>query len=101
MAFDRWATDAIVGGVGLGRKPSRIGIPIMRISWLLTAFVSFPAFAYIDPNTGGMILQMLAPIIAAIAGAWLFAKDYIRRLWGRIFRRRSTPVSEDTDSKQP
>lgn len=80
---------------------SLIGVSIMRIFWLPVAFVSFPAFAYIDPNTGGMILQMLAPIIAAIAGAWLFAKDYIRRLWGRIFRRRSMPVSENTDRKQP
>lgn len=73
----------------------------MRGLWLLVFFVPLPASAYIDPNTGGMILQMLAPIIAAIAGAWLFAKDYIRRIWGRLFRRRSTPVSDANDSKRP
>ena len=82
-------------------KSKLIGVSNMRGLWLLVFFVPLPASAYIDPNTGGMILQMLAPIIAAVAGVWLFAKDYIRRLWGRLFRRRSTPASDANDSKRP
>jgi len=49
---------------------------------------ALPAWAYIDPNAGGMLFQLLAPMFAAIVGAWLFLRRWIaaqlRRLWHRL-----------------
>lgn len=45
-----------------------------------------PALAYIDPNTGGLIFQLLAPLIAMIASAWLLARDFIRTQFTRLWR---------------
>ncbi len=42
---------------------------------------SSPAFAYIDPNTGNLIYQILLPIITVITTACLFFKNKIRRLY--------------------
>ena len=53
-------------------------------------FLLFPGsvWAYIDPNAGGMLFQLLAPLFAAVVGAWLFLRRWIaeqvRRLWRRI-----------------
>lgn len=55
---------------------------------LLTLLQPLPVWAYIDPNAGGMLLQLLAPLFAAIIGGWLFLRRWIvewaRRLWRRI-----------------
>jgi len=55
-------------------------------------FVS-PAHAYIDPNAGGMLFQMLAPLFAAAVGAWLFLRRWIaewaRRAWSRLTGRKA------------
>lgn len=40
-----------------------------------------PAFAYIDPNTGNLIFQILLPVITVITTACLFFKSKIRRLY--------------------
>lgn len=46
------------------------------------------AQAYIDPNAGGMLFQLLAPVFAAVIGAWLFLRrwiaDFARRLWRKL-----------------
>jgi hypothetical protein len=50
------------------------------------------AWAYIDPNAGGMLFQLLAPVFAAAVGAWLFLRRWIaeavRNLWHRLTGRR-------------
>lgn len=50
------------------------------------------AYAYIDPNAGGMLFQLLAPVFAAAVGAWLFLRRWIaeavRNLWHRLIGRR-------------
>ncbi len=57
---------------------------------LLWALLLAPgtASAYIDPNAGGMLFQLLAPLFAAVVGGWLFLRRWIgaqlRRLWRRI-----------------
>ena len=38
------------------------------------------AHAYIDPNAGGMLFQLLAPVFAAVVGAWLFLRRWITEL---------------------
>ena len=46
------------------------------------------AWAYIDPNAGGMLFQLLAPVFAAAIGAWMFLRRWIghqvRRFWCRL-----------------
>lgn len=64
------------------------------IMFLSTLALPSVAWAYIDPNTGGMIFQMLAPILAAIAGAWIMAKDYIKRTFFRLIGREPKAESE-------
>ena len=68
----------------------------MRSSRLLTVVCTalalllpaLPAWSYIDPNAGGMLFQLLAPVFAAIVGGWLFLRRWIaaqlRRLWNRL-----------------
>jgi hypothetical protein len=46
-----------------------------------------PALAYIDPNAGGMLFQLLAPIFAAAVGAWLFLRRWIADLARRAWRK--------------
>lgn len=50
------------------------------------------AYAYIDPNAGGMLFQLLAPVFAAAVGAWLFLRRWIaetvRNFWHRLIGRR-------------
>ncbi len=60
----------------------------------LAALLCLPldAFAYIDPNAGGLLFQLLAPVFAALVGVWLFLRrwiaDAMRRAWRRLTGRR-------------
>lgn len=64
----------------------------MRLAALFTVVLLLvlpgSAWAYIDPNAGGMLFQLLAPLFAAVVGGWLFLRRWIteqvRRLWRRI-----------------
>lgn len=48
-----------------------------------------PAHAYIDPNAGGVLFQLLAPVFAAAVGAWLFLRRWIADLMRRAWRKLS------------
>ncbi|HEY1091428.1 MAG TPA: hypothetical protein VGE47_10065 [Burkholderiaceae bacterium] len=52
-----------------------------------------PAQAYIDPNAGGMLFQLLAPLFAALIGAWVFLRRWIaawaRRIWASLTGRKT------------
>ena len=67
-------------------NPYRLLPPACALLALLLP--ALPAWAYIDPNAGGMLFQLLAPMFAAIVGAWLFLRRWIaaqlRRLWNRL-----------------
>lgn len=57
----------------------------------LSLFVS-PAFAYIDPNTGGYLFQLLAPLLALAISAWMFFSNQVKAIWHsirRLFSRKS------------
>lgn len=61
---------------------------------------------YIDPNTGGMLFQILAVIFAALSGMVLLFSSKIRMFWARLRRRvRETAQSDsnqqDSDSGPP
>jgi|APDOM4702015118_1054815.scaffolds.fasta_scaffold07127_2 site-specific recombinase len=63
----------------------------MRALVLLSLLLPLPALAYVDPNAGGILLQILAPLFAAIAGAWLFLRrwiaDWCRSVWRQLTER--------------
>jgi hypothetical protein len=58
---------------------------------LILASATTPAFAYLDPGDGSMLLQA---ILAAVAGSVFALKHYWRRL-ASLFRRK--PRREQTD----
>ena len=79
---------------------SSISLRFLRTWLLLLALSPLPALAYIDPNTGGMIFQVLAPILAMITSAWLFLRDRIKagfyRLRRMIFPQRASQTAPTT-----
>lgn len=52
---------------------------------------------YIDPNTGGMLFQVLAGLLAVLSGVLFFFSRQIRQGIARL-RRRTRKHEEDTQS---
>lgn len=52
---------------------------------------------YIDPNTGGMLFQVLATILAVFSGAILLFSSKIRAFFARMRRKKN----EITDNSTP
>jgi hypothetical protein len=50
---------------------------------------------YIDPNTGGMLFQLLAVIFAALSGFVLFFSGRIRMFFAKLRRR----IREGSDGR--
>jgi len=67
-------------------------IRALALAFAATVCLSAPAYAYIDPNAGGMLFQLLAPLFAAAVGVWLFLRrwiaDLVRRTWWRLTGRK-------------
>ena len=67
---------------------SRLRVMVLCVAMFTLCALPTPAMAYIDPNAGGMLFQLLAPVFAALIGAWLFLRRWIadlaRRVWARI-----------------
>jgi hypothetical protein len=57
----------------------------MRWRWLIGVllFVNLttPAYAYIDPNSGGPLFQLLTPLLALAAAGLTFARRQLGRAW--------------------
>ena len=59
----------------------------MQIFFIMLALIPLSetnVFAYIDPNTGGYVFQILVQIFAAIGAAYVFFKNQIKRAATRI-----------------
>jgi hypothetical protein len=54
------------------------------IAVLLIALLPTPAWAYIDPNAGGVLYQIFTPMVASIAVVWIVAKEKVSLLFGRL-----------------
>ena len=61
--------------------------PVALFGLLVAFLVPSTALAYIDPNTGGLLFQLLAPIFAGILGAWVFMRKAIGGLFRGIWRK--------------
>lgn len=42
------------------------------------------AHAYIDPNAGGLLYQLLFPLLIALAGAWAVLRQKVRELFSAL-----------------
>ena len=62
----------------------RVGAPLALGAVFLTVTASAPAYAYLDPGTGSMMLQLL---LGGIAGAMVVAKLYWHRFRGFVTSR--------------
>ena len=65
----------------------------------LLVLIPAPAAAYIDPNTGNIIFQILFPIITAVVAGYLFLKNAIRRKLGSFKKnlREKSPEKNQND----
>ncbi len=52
---------------------------------LFFAALCLPAQAYIDPNTGGMIMQVLTPLLLILGVAWATFRRKLGELKTKIF----------------
>lgn len=77
------------------RKFVLIMLAVTMLSFALTE----PAFAYIDPSTGGALYQLLMPIVALVSIGYAVLKRRISAaasfMWERTFR------SGDRSTKTP
>ncbi len=46
--------------------------------------ITTPAQAYVDPNAGGLLFQLLAPIFALITASVAFARRKLLRAWNTL-----------------
>jgi len=68
---------------------SRSARPYALFLLLTGLTATAPALAYIDPNAGGLLFQVLTPILALLAAAATFARRQIGLFWlllSRAFR---------------
>jgi hypothetical protein len=68
-----------------------------RVTALVFASTATPALAYIDPNVGGQLAQILAPIVTMIIGVVAFARHWLKALLTRTTDRLRALVSRVRD----
>jgi hypothetical protein len=54
---------------------------------------------YIDPNTGGMLFQVLAVLLAVGSGIILIFSSKIRMAWARLMRKRRGASEEPVENE--
>jgi len=52
-------------------------------------FFPINCHAYIDPNAGGFLFQLLFPLVIAVVGAWTVFRQRIGAVLNRLRRRSS------------
>ena len=57
--------------------------------------------AYIDPNTGGMLFQLLAVLIGVISGVLLLFSNQLKKAFYRMKRSLRGSKSEQVEENQP
>jgi hypothetical protein len=59
----------------------------------------FGFLAYIDPNAGGWLFQMLFPVFVAIGGVWMVLRKKLSALRNRLTGRKGNPPTREDDGK--
>lgn len=63
--------------------------PLPRWRWAIAAALALTVLdchAYIDPNAGGLLYQILLPIIVAVVAGWRYLRHMANTLWQRWTR---------------
>jgi uncharacterized RDD family membrane protein YckC len=76
----------------------RFKVVVLVLSLLL--LIPAPAAAYIDPNTGNLIYQILFPIITVLVTGFLFLKNAIRRKLSSLKKRLSDKFQDKNQNDQ-
>jgi hypothetical protein len=48
---------------------------------LLICLLASPGYAYVDPNTGGYLFQLLTPLYAIVIAAGFFFANQVKAIW--------------------
>jgi len=51
--------------------------------------IPITAHAYVDPNVGGWLYQLLFPMLIAIAGGWAILRQRVNAFFGRFFDKKN------------
>jgi hypothetical protein len=62
--------------------------PRLAFPLLLLMLAPTECFAYIDPNAGGWLLQIIFPFLIAIGAAWNFILKRGKSIFEKILRRK-------------
>jgi hypothetical protein len=70
------------------------------IAIFLMLIVALPAYAYGDPS-GGMLFQMLTPLLAMVWGLWMILANSIRRGTANFIRKfRNVEPDDEAPDRQ-
>ena len=58
-----------------------------RLVFIVVCFVPIDCYAYLDPNAGGWLFQLLFPILVFIGGVWVAFWQRISAFLRRLFNR--------------
>ena len=61
-------------------------IKSLALAVIVSTVVTQPALAYVDPNTGGLLFQLLAVLFVFFSGIVLFFSSKIRMAFNRAKR---------------
>ena len=67
----------------------------LLLLWLLV--FTADARAYIDPNAGGLLYQILFPVLVAIGAVWGWLRHRISAWWARMRSRSADKTSKPDD----
>jgi hypothetical protein len=81
MPMSKASSPAVTQKTGDRHAAREFALNSLVVTLLLSPL---SASAYVDPNTGGLLFQLLAPLFAAIAGGWLFLRRWIASLFHRL-----------------
>lgn len=55
--------------------------------WLASLLTPEMAHAYIDPNAGGALFQLLAPLLTALVGCWMLLRRFISAFFSNLYKK--------------
>ena len=67
-------------------------IPLIIIIFFNTS----NAYAYLDPGTGSILLQVLLLIFASIGTFFVFIKNKIKSLFNKLFKKKQKTQNQDS-----
>jgi hypothetical protein len=77
-----------IAGYGVSVKMTKRRFIVMPFFVGLCALTAAPAaFAYVDPNSAGVLYQFLFPVVVAVGLAWRWVKQMAKDVWSRITRK--------------